>query len=202
MSIHSSAEDRRVRKTKSSLRNALEGLVAEKEVGAITVSELCAAADINRTTFYLHYRDVPTLVLDVAETHVRDLIASFEPVDMENRDLSAPPEQLVKVFADVKAHAPLYRAVLQGEGFGLFHPRLMAVLQEAGVGRIVQVGGADGPAERGLVVYGIIGSVLGVISWWIATGLRRSARYMAERTGWLLVAGAYPLLGLTPPSLG
>jgi len=101
----------------------------------------------------------------------------------------------------VKAHAPLYRAVLQGEGLGLFHPRLMAVLMEAGAGRIDQVGGGNGPAESGLVVYGAIGAVLGVISWWVANGLRRSPKYMAERAGWLLIAGAYPLLGLTAPSI-
>ena len=118
------------------MRKALESLVRKKEIGAITVSELCSAADVNRTTFYLHYKDVPALALDLVETHVKSLVDSFKPVDTENRDLKFPPEQLVKVFKDVKAHAPLYRAMLLGEGPGSFHPRLMAVLQEISLGRI------------------------------------------------------------------
>ena len=51
------------------------------------------------------------------------------------------------------------------------------------------------------MIYGTIGSMLGAIAWWVANGMPRSLEYMAERTGWLLIAGAYPLLGLTPPSI-
>ena len=50
--------DRRVRKTKTRLLNCLTELMKEKEVKDISVKELSDLADINRGTFYLHYRDV------------------------------------------------------------------------------------------------------------------------------------------------
>ena len=50
--------DRRVRKTKRQLRLALMKLMAEKSVKDISVRELAAIADINRGTFYIHYKDV------------------------------------------------------------------------------------------------------------------------------------------------
>ena len=45
--------DRRVRKTKTQLRNGLAMLMKEKSVGEITVKELVDQVDINRSTFYL-----------------------------------------------------------------------------------------------------------------------------------------------------
>lgn len=48
--------DRRVRKTKTQLRNGLAMLMKEKSVDEITVKELVDQVDINRSTFYLHYQ--------------------------------------------------------------------------------------------------------------------------------------------------
>ena len=43
--------DRRVRKTKTQLRNGLAMIMKEKSVGEITVKELVDQVDINRSTF-------------------------------------------------------------------------------------------------------------------------------------------------------
>ena len=59
--------DRRVRKTKRQLRLALMQLMSEKSVKDISVRELAAIADINRGTFYIHYKDVYDLL-----THLED----------------------------------------------------------------------------------------------------------------------------------
>ena len=48
--------DNRVRITKMMIRNALLQLLKEKTLQTITVRELCQVADINRGTFYTHYR--------------------------------------------------------------------------------------------------------------------------------------------------
>ena len=50
--------DRRVRKTKRQLRLALTKLLQEKPIKDITVREIADMVDINRGTFYLHYKDV------------------------------------------------------------------------------------------------------------------------------------------------
>ena len=54
--------DRRVSKTKSQVRKGLAHLMMEKSIGEITVKELVDEVDINRSTFYLHYSDIPTLL--------------------------------------------------------------------------------------------------------------------------------------------
>ena len=48
--------NRRVRFTRSALREALIDLILEKPLVSITVKDICARADINRSTFYLHFK--------------------------------------------------------------------------------------------------------------------------------------------------
>lgn len=57
--------DLRVVKTRRTIKNALIELVAEKELSDITISELSARAQINRKTFYRHYRTVPDVVTEL-----------------------------------------------------------------------------------------------------------------------------------------
>ena len=66
--------DRRVRKTKRQLRLALMQLMAEKNVKDISVRELAAIADINRGTFYIHYKDVYDLLSQLEEEMAQGLI--------------------------------------------------------------------------------------------------------------------------------
>lgn len=50
--------DRRIVRTKTSVFNAILDLMVEKETDKITVLELCKKADINKSTFYLHYKSM------------------------------------------------------------------------------------------------------------------------------------------------
>ena len=51
-------EDRRVRRTKKLMTQALTQLLQQKQVNEITVKELTDLADMNRGTFYLYYKDI------------------------------------------------------------------------------------------------------------------------------------------------
>jgi AcrR family transcriptional regulator len=51
-------KDRRVRKTKQAIQAAFSKLLSEKSMEDITVKNLCEMADINKSTFYLHYKDI------------------------------------------------------------------------------------------------------------------------------------------------
>ena len=54
--------DRRVRKTRAQMRAGLAYLMKTKSIKEITVKDLVEAADINRSTFYLHYTDIYTML--------------------------------------------------------------------------------------------------------------------------------------------
>ena len=69
--------DRRIRRTRRQLHNALYSLIQEQNYDTITVSDVVDTADISRATFYLHYKDKDELLLhsleSLAETLMDDL---------------------------------------------------------------------------------------------------------------------------------
>lgn len=67
-------EDRRVRRTKKLLRESIAELMTEKEFKDITVKDITDRADLNRGTFYLHYKDTYDLLEKIEE----ELIHTFE----------------------------------------------------------------------------------------------------------------------------
>jgi len=67
--------DRRVRKTKKALREAIAKLLIEKDLRNITVKELTDTADVHRATFYAHYQDVYDLYEQIEDGVVKGLNA-------------------------------------------------------------------------------------------------------------------------------
>ena len=83
------AVDRRIVKTKEALKAALVSLLQEKELNKITVKELCERADINRGTFYTHYKDHIDLYNSILEEMYQNLenyIRSLFKIDLSSRD--------------------------------------------------------------------------------------------------------------------
>ena len=50
--------DRRIKRTRTAVFNAVLDLMVEKDTSKITVLEPCKRADINKSTFYLHYKSM------------------------------------------------------------------------------------------------------------------------------------------------
>ena len=74
-------EDRRIRRTKRLLIQALTKLMQQKQVNEITVKELTDLADINRGTFYLYYKDI----FDMLEKIENELFGKLEGIRSAER---------------------------------------------------------------------------------------------------------------------
>src|SRR5260370_36729951 len=48
--------DRRILRTRATLQHALNSLILKKGYDAITIQDICDAANVGRSTFYAHYR--------------------------------------------------------------------------------------------------------------------------------------------------
>ena len=88
--------DSRVRRTKRLLREGLTKLLQEKSIKKITVRELSDCVEINRGTFYLHYKDIYDLVSQIED----ELFDEFEGIvdNYSFKDLKTRPED---IFLDI-----------------------------------------------------------------------------------------------------
>lgn len=75
------AENRKIKLTKKALKEALVELLQERELSTVTVTELCKAADVNRSTFYSHYETL-TNVLDDIEHDFLSHIPFYNNVEL------------------------------------------------------------------------------------------------------------------------
>ena len=105
--------DRRIRRTRKVLKECLTKLLKEKKIQEITVRELTEMADINRGTFYLHYRDV----FDLMEQIEQELIDEAEEIltRYHTSDVVAKPSLLLsELFRIVRENADI-AVILVGE---------------------------------------------------------------------------------------
>lgn len=77
-------EDKRVVKSKKKIKQALVTLLGEKAFDQITVTELCAAAQMSRITFYTHYADKYALAEDMFQDLLKVVEADFYRLQSEN----------------------------------------------------------------------------------------------------------------------
>lgn len=118
-------ENQRTRLTKRLLRENLLELLREKPVEYITVKELCECAELNRSTFYAYYTDVPALhqemggeLADALLEHIH-AINQGDGIDTEpmltyirdNRELF---HLLVYREKYLNANQPVQRQIIQG----------------------------------------------------------------------------------------
>ena len=144
-------EDRRVRRTRAQLRTAFTSLMAEKPINQITVRELADRADVNRGTFYTHYRDIYDMLEQVEQELLDELTAVLDRYSAQELRRGIRPV-LEEVFCFVRENAALCTALLSaGErsALGALHGGVERNLSPPGGGRAGKLrhavsGGGDG----------------------------------------------------------
>lgn len=125
--------DRRIRKTKKLLRDTLIELMNEKSLENITIKDLTERADLNRGTFYLHYRDIFDL-LEQSENEMlqemRDLLSKIDPtafIDYNSKNKSYPP--IVELFEWFRNNYKFGKALMGPNGNISFLEKMKTVVE-------------------------------------------------------------------------
>ena len=78
--------DKRIRRTKKILTEALIEILKEKNVMDVTVSELAKKADVTRTTFYQYYRDPVDMLEQLQDEIAEDIQKVVEATEGGNAE--------------------------------------------------------------------------------------------------------------------
>jgi AcrR family transcriptional regulator len=169
--------DRRVQRTRAALRDALFSLIDERGYAAITVTDITERADINRVTFYFHYKDKDDLLFRVME----ELYEALEAHESDSSLEDWAKQDWLFAFQHVQQHAPIYRALLGERGTMPLLGRLIdysvrAALQ-AERARLPK--GAQPPLPLELVEHFYAGAFVGLLRWWVLSDMPYTPEEMA-----------------------
>lgn len=107
--------NRSVRKTRSVIQNTFLALVCEKPYYKITVSEIAERADINRSTFYLHYNDVYALLNCIKNSILGSVNDAVNNIKREGYVLGEHPQH-VAVFEVLNENRKACECLLSDNG--------------------------------------------------------------------------------------
>lgn len=171
-------EDRRIRKTKAMLREALTSLMQKKSIREISVKELTDLVDINRGTFYLHYRDIFDMVDQMEDELMTEFIVmltSCLPIDSDE-----PPYSLLEsIFQFLKDNAGLCTVLLGNNGDIVFVNKLKNFVKENCFLSWFKSKQLDDPLRFQYIYNFISSGCIGVFEAWLYGGTKESPQEMA-----------------------
>ena len=131
MTVTAPKNDRRILRTRKLLWEALIALIQEKEYSEITIQDIADRANVNRVTFYLHYRDKQDLLENSVEVIFNDLTSKITPLTGEKFRLDVPPEGMTLVYRYIAENAKFYRIILGENGIPFLVDRIPKVFSRA-----------------------------------------------------------------------
>jgi AcrR family transcriptional regulator len=169
-------ENQRVRLTKRLLKEALIDLLEKKPLQDVSVSELCGAAGINRTTFYNHYGN-PAVVLEDIE---RESLAEVQEL-LEQEPRPVRLARRVEIIASyLREHARVAKTAFASAvtpsdlALALFELRLDQESEIAGV-----LSRYDQPTQKLLHVY-LANGIYSLVRTWLLEDVPKSPKELGE----------------------
>lgn len=175
MEMAKAAIDRRVTRTRGMLLHALNSLILKKGYEAITIKDICDAANVGRSTFYAHYTSKDDLkrsglkpLRRLLADRQRDALA--KPGDVRDRSLGFSQA----MFEHARDHRDQYRALVGGRGgavsLGTIRLMLCDLVRDE-LAATVDKKSAD-VIPRELVVQYVVGAYMAVLTWWLDGGAK------------------------------
>ena len=173
---HDRKPDRRVRRTRDRLGDALIELMLQKSFDTITVQDVLDRADVGRSTFYVHYRDKEDLFI----SDVDDFWSSMASMLSRNGDTServAPVRELLAHISSARAFvSALNEAGRTHDVFELGRLHFARAIEE----RLAANPRARGLAadRRAALSHAFAGALLSMMFWGLDSGNTSSPQAM------------------------
>lgn len=167
--------DRRVSRTRGMLQQALISLILKKDYDAITIQDICDAANVGRSTFYAHYTGKDDLKRSGFDHLRKDLgdgqkHALSTPGHSRNRSFGFS----LAMFEHARDHRELHRALIGCRGGAIALCSIRQILSDL-VRVELAANAADtssDAAPREFVVQYVVGAYMAVLTWWLDGGAK------------------------------
>jgi AcrR family transcriptional regulator len=191
-----SAMDRRSLRTKGMLQHALNSLIQKKDYEAITIKDICDAANVGRSTFYAHYTSKDDLKRRGFEKLRKELVdrqreAKAAPGDIKDRSLGFS----LTMFEHARDHVDHYRALVGGRGGIVSLGQIRQILSDLVRNEFAATVGKNSAdtIPRELIVQYVVGAYMAVLTWWLDGGAKLPPKRIDEMFRRLAAEGITPL---------
>lgn len=171
-------QDRRVIRTRKSIRNALARLLAEKDLNDITVSDIAQTADINRKTFYNYYSGIHEIIDEIEN----DIVDSFGSVlgDINFKECMKKPNTIFeKLTSIINTDMDFYGYFLSmNSNTNMLH-KIVHLLKERTKSAMLTQTDADSAVVENALTYALYG-MIAVFQQWFNSDRTQSIEEISE----------------------
>lgn len=117
------------KQTKAKIKRCLLNLLSTKDLSQINITELVKCAGIYRATFYIHYRSLDNVILDME----KDVFVKYSKIKilMQNVDIYENIEEMISVVCEFIDEDKQYlKAIINTNRFNRVTLKLKDLLQE------------------------------------------------------------------------
>ncbi len=167
-------------KSAGKMQEALIDLLEEKEFDRITIKEICERAQVNRSTFYLHYDNVNDLLGETVEAIYRDFFSHYGEKeekglriqDLPSEDLYLMTPGYILPYLDfVEENRKLFSLMYEkNEMMGV--EKMYTTWFQTIFGPILTRFGVP-ESEQGLMMIFYLQGIMGVVMEWVREGCTR-----------------------------
>jgi AcrR family transcriptional regulator len=174
-------EDRRQRRTRRVLRQALLSLLRDKDYAAITVQDIIDRAEVARSTYYAHYVDKLDLLVGRRGVFAGQM--DEPPPDRPRRAPPAPDTLSARHwFHHLQAHRATLKTIEKNSALGTamstFARMVRDDLEQQTRARFGE--SPDGQLPLAVVVDYLTSTLMTLIGWWVAADMPRPPEEMDE----------------------
>lgn len=159
-------QDRRIKRTKTLMRDALLDLMDEKPFSEISAKDITSYADLNRATFYLHYNNVFDL-LDELENEVAASFAKMlEKLDIKQNEAWEYPV-IGQICKYIEENSRVCRCLLLNPRSDRFTAKLTEIMKWKGM-QVRKEAGVDIDLVKADYVHQFIAcGAMGIVKQWL-----------------------------------
>lgn len=167
--------DARTRYTEKVIRESFLSIMENKPYSRITVKEICQRAEINRATFYNHYKDVYDLM-----DHLEERILTSVDTLVREGDFCDLSGYLTKLLSDMRQEGKTYLAMVSENGRPEILTKIGTRITESSYPMLKEK--LDGllEEEKEVRYFFVLNGSVGVMRQWLAYGSKIPEKELAR----------------------
>lgn len=186
--MNKKGNNRSVLRTKALLKQGLTELMLSKPPSKITVSELTEYVNLNRGTFYLHYRDIFDLLDQMENESTQELLDILSTHRAE--EVQGKPFYLIQdVFRFLKENADFCRAVLSDSRHDPYISKIKNLVKEKVFTDWEHLFAGKNKELCDIFFSYVLSGVIGILEHWLFNGTVQSVDEIAALTEQFVLRG-------------